>query len=390
MNTRSPTRPALFEPLEIRAVTLPNRIVISPMCQYSAHDGLVNDWHFAHLAKFAVGGAGMVFVEATAVEARGRITHGDLGIWSDSHADALQRIVKFIQSQGSVAALQIGHAGSKASAQRPWHGKGPLADSDAARGEPPWDTVAASNVSAEPGAPAPHGLDVEEIDAMRDAFVAAARRANACGFDVLEVHGAHGFLLHSFLSPLTNRRNDAYGGDLQGRMRFVLEIIEAVRAVWPQGKPLFFRGSVVDGADDGWQIEDSIALAKELKVRGVDVVDCSTGGISTVHRSNRSAAAELPRPGFLVPFAERIRKEANIMTQAVGLIMKPQQAEAILRAGSADLIAIAREALNDPHWALHAAQELGADSGFDVWPEQYGWWLARRKFADEHVAFAAD
>ncbi len=367
----------LLTPIDLRSVRARNRIVITPMCQYSARDGMANQWHFAHLAKFAVGGAGIVFFEATAVEARGRITHGDLGIWSERHADALKGIVEFIKDQGAVPALQIAHAGRKASTQRPWHGNGPMDESDAARGETPWDIVGPTDEPAGPGWLVPHGLTIEEIGSIRDAFADAARRADSAGFDIVEIHGAHGYLLHSFLSPLSNKRNDAYGGDLHGRMRLALEIAEAVRGVWPNDKPLFFRVSAVDGVEDGWQLADSVALARELKARGVDVVDCSSGGIAGA----ATTANVRRRPGFQVPFAACIRNEANIMTQAVGLIMTPAQAEAALRAGSADLIAIGREALYNPHWPLHAARELGVDPGYHNWPDQYGWWLARRKFA---------
>lgn len=355
---------------------LANRIVISSMCQYSARDGLANAWHFAHLAKFAVGGAGIVFVEATAVEARGRITHGDMGLWSDRHADALRGIVEFTKDQGAVAAIQLAHAGRRASIQRPWHGNGPLDETDAARGETPWNIVSVSDEPTGPGHLVPHALGIEEIGAIRDRFVDAARRANALGFDIAEIHAAHGFLLHSFLSPLSNSRVDAYGGDLNGRMRFALEVVEAVREVWPVDKPLFFRVSAVDGDANGWQVEDSIALARELKLRGVDVVDCSSGGIA----GSAPTKDVSRRPGFLVPFASRIRNEANIMTQAVGLITRPEQAENVLQEGSADFVAIAREALYNPHWPLHAVQHFGIDKDYHNWPDQYGWWLARRKF----------
>ncbi len=374
MTTKSSEQALLFTPIPLRTVRPRNRVVISPMCQYSAVDGLANDWHFAHLAQFATGGAGIVFPGAVAVEPRGRITHGDLGIWSDRQVEALAPIVRFLKDHGSVPAIQIGHAGRKASMQRPWHGNGPMDESDAARGEKPWPVVAASAVPVDDGWLVPHALEEDEIAGIRDAFVAAARRAHACGFEALEIHGAHGYLIHSFLSPISNRRTDGYGGDRAGRMRLALEITEAVRAAWPEELPLFFRISAVDGIDGGWELEDSVVLVTELKARGVDVVDCSSGGIA-----GSATAGRIPRgPGFQVPYAARIRGETGVMTQAVGLITEPDQAENILRAGDADLIAIGREALYDPFWPRHAAQALGADPDFADWPKQYGWWLERR------------
>lgn len=369
--------PLLFTPLDIRSVQLPNRIVISPMCQYSATDGLANDWHFAHLAQFAVGRAGCIFFEASAVTAQGRITHGDLGIWSDAHGEAMVPIVGFIRSQGCVPALQLAHAGRKASMQRPWHGNGPMDESDAERGESPWPVVGASAAPLDDGWLVPHSLTRNEIAQIVEAFAAAAGRALEAGFEVIEVHGAHGYLIQSFLSPLSNARGDAYGGSLRGRMRLALEVSEAVRGAWPEDKPLFFRISSVDGSDGGWEIEDSVALARELKPRGVDVVDCSSGGNSPKGATNSSIGRGL---GFQVPFAERLRREAGIATQAVGLILDGHQAEAILQEGRADLIAIGREALNNPHWPLHQAQALGVDPRYDMWPRQYGWWLGRRAY----------
>ena len=367
--------PRLFEPLTLRGVTLPNRIVISPMCQYTAEDGFPTDWHFAHLAKFALGGAGCVFFEASAVVPEGRITHGDLGIWSDDHAERLRPIVEFLRSQGSMTGIQIAHAGRKAASQRPWHGNGPLNETDAARGEDPWPVVAPSPLATADGWLLPVALERVGMDEIRDAFVAAARRSDAIGIDVLEIHGAHGYLLHSFLSPVSNTRTDDYGGSLENRMRFPLEVAEAVRAAWPEDKPLFFRISAVDGLEEGgWQIEDSVALASALKDYGIDVVDCSSGGIGGSAR-----AARIPRTeGFQVPFSAEVRAKAGIATMAVGLILEPSHAEAILDAGEADLIAIAREALWNPFWPRHAAKELGVVDHYETWPEQYSWWLSRR------------
>jgi 2,4-dienoyl-CoA reductase-like NADH-dependent reductase (Old Yellow Enzyme family) len=367
--------PLLFSPMTVRGVTLNNRIVISPMCQYSAREGLANEWHNVHLGQFALGGAGLVFCEAAAVEKRGRITHGDLGIWSAEHAEALKPIVAFLKAHGAAPGMQLAHAGRKASMQRPWHGNGPIDDSDFARGENTWDIVAPSAEAINEASLVPHELSVEEIRTIQQAFADAAGRSDAAGFEVLEIHSAHGYLSHSFLSPLSNHRNDAYGGDRAGRMRFTLETVEQVRAVWPDEKPLFVRISSVDGAEGGWQIEDSVVLTDEMKVRGVDVVDCSSGGIAGMATATRD-----PLPlGFRLPFSERIRADNEIATMTHGLILHAGQAEEILQAGQADLIGIAREALFDPYWPRHAAHALGADPDFADWPEQYGWWLTRRE-----------
>ncbi len=367
-------RSRLFQPLALRGVRLRNRIVISPMCQYSAHDGMAGDWHFAHLAQFAVGGAGLVFTEAAAVLAEGRITHGDLGLWQDLQIAPLARIAAFLKRQGATPAIQIAHAGRKASMQRPWFGNGPLDAADQARGERAWPIVAPTAEPVGPGWLLPEELDLAGIATIQEAFVATAERARRAGFEALELHGAHGYLTHSFLSPLANRRRDSYGGDLAGRMRFALELAERVRPRWPAELPLFFRISAVDGAAEGWSIEDSVALARALKARGVDVIDCSSGGIG-----GSATAAAVPRgPGFQVPFAAEIRRGAGIATQAVGLILDPAQAEAVLEAGEADLIAIGREALFNPHWPLQAALALEGEEAWALWPEQYGWWLERR------------
>jgi 2,4-dienoyl-CoA reductase-like NADH-dependent reductase (Old Yellow Enzyme family) len=364
--------PLLFQPLELRAVSARNRIVVSPMCQYSARDGQVTDWHFVHLGKFAQGGAGIVFVEATAVEARGRITHGDTGIWDDAHIPGLARIAAFVRSQGALPALQLAHAGRKASMARPWYGNGPLTDADLARGERAWDIVAPTSEPLAEGWLKPRAIDERDERTLIDAYRAAVRRAIAAGFEVLEVHAAHGYLLHSFLSPLANR------GTREERMRFPLDVVGAVREAWPAEKPLFVRVSAIDDVEGGWAIEDTVAFARELKAIGVDVVDCSSGGIL----GSATAATKIlvPRvPGFQLPFAERVRKDAGIKTMAVGLILTPAQAEEALAAGRADLIAIGREALYDPNWPLHAAQALGADPDMARWPVQYGWWLTRRE-----------
>ena len=372
------TKPVLFTPIALREVKLRNRIAISPMCQYSAKDGVANDWHFAHLARFALGGAGLIFVEATAVRREGRITHGDLGLWEDAQIAPLRRIAEFLKAEGAVPAIQLGHAGRKASMQRPWHGNGPLDANDSARGEEVWPIVAPSPLPMDEGWLVPHALDRGEMATLREDFRRATLRAVDAGFEAVEIHGAHGYLLQSFLSPIGNRRNDAYGGDRAGRMRFPLEVVETVRAAWPKERPLFFRVSAVDGLEGGWTLDDTVALAQELKARGIDVVDCSSGGIA-----GSATAARIPRsPGFQLPFAERVRREAGIKTMAVGLILEAHQAEAALEAGQADLIAIGREALYDPNWPLHAERALTGEAGmfdFSHWPVQAGWWLERRE-----------
>jgi 2,4-dienoyl-CoA reductase-like NADH-dependent reductase (Old Yellow Enzyme family) len=369
------TTPMLFQPITIRGLTLANRIVIAPMCQYSADEGLANDWQMVHLGKFAIGRAGGILTEAAAVLPEGRITHGDLGIWSDAHAEALRPIVRFLQGQGSAAGVQLGHAGRKASMQRPWYGNGPLGPEDAARGDKPWPIMGPTEAPVDAGWLKPQAMTEADIAKVIDAFAAAAKRADAVGFDFAEVHGAHGYLTQTFLSPLSNTRTDRWGGDLAGRMRFALEVAKAVRAAWPAEKPLFFRVSSVDGIEGGWEIEDSVALAKELKTLGVDVIDCSSGG----NNPKGATAAGLMRGlGFQTPFSERIRNEAGILTQAVGLILDGPQGEASLQEGKADLIAIGREALFDPHWPLHAARALGLED-YERWPKQYGWWLDKRE-----------
>lgn len=372
----------LFSPLELRGVTLPNRVVLSPLCMYSANSGVASNWQFAHLSTFARGGVGLVFAEATAVEPRGRITPRCLGIWTDAQAEALRPTTQFISDMGSLPGLQIAHAGRKASASPPWDGGKPLAVGDASWGDPGWQTVAPSEVPLAQGWPTPHALSEAEIADLVMAFADSARRAVVAGFKVLEIHGAHGYLIHSFLSALSNQRNDGYGGDRAGRMRFALEVTEAVRAAWPDELPLFFRLSAIDG--HGWEIEDSVALATELKARGVDVVDCSAGGITgapafRAQDDGKPLAKSGQRPlGFQVPYAEAIRTGADIKTMAVGRIVDPQQAEDILAAGKADLIALGRELMHDPFWALHAAETLASEDAFKLWPEQYRWAIVRR------------
>jgi len=368
--------PHLLQPLALRSLHTRNRVVISPMCQYSAQEGHLTDWHLVNLGRYAIGGAGIVFTEATAVQKRGRITHGCPGLWTDSQISGHARVAEFALLNGAIPAIQLGHAGRKGGMQRPWFGNGPLDAADTARSDMPWTPVGPSALPVADGWPLPHALTQADIDTLVADYASAARRALAAGYKIAEVHGAHGYLLHSFLSPLSNKRDDAYGGDLAGRMRLALEITQAVREVWPDDLPLFFRTSAVDGTPEGWSLEDTVTLATELKRIGVDVMDCSSSGIAG------SATAGVPQkrqPGFQVPYAERVRKDADMATMAVGLITHPQQAEDILAKGQADLIAIGREALVNPMWALHAAQTLAPDPQFTDWPEQSGWWLASRQ-----------
>jgi 2,4-dienoyl-CoA reductase-like NADH-dependent reductase (Old Yellow Enzyme family) len=339
--------PHLFEPLPIRSVTLANRIIVSPMCQYSSVDGFSNDWHFVHLGSRAVGGAALVMTEAAAVAAEGRISPQDLGIYDDRHVSGLERIVSFIHSQKTLAGIQLAHAGRKGSTRRPWEPPGAIRPEEGG-----WQPVGPTNEPFVDTYPVPRPLTIAEIAAIVAQFRSAALRALAAGFDVIELHAAHGYLLHEFLSPLSNLRDDDYGGSFANRTRFTHEVVEAVRRVWPERLPLFVRISSTDWVDGGWTIEDSVALARELRPLGVDLIDCSSGG--------NAAHATIPlAPGYQVPFAERVRRDAGLATGAVGLITAPQQAEDILRDGRADLIVVARQFLRDPYWAIHAAQALG-------------------------------
>jgi 2,4-dienoyl-CoA reductase-like NADH-dependent reductase (Old Yellow Enzyme family) len=372
------TTPLLFQSIELRGVRLRNRIVISPMCQYSAQDGHVTDWHLVHLGKFAQGGAGVVFMEATAVERRGRITHGDTGIWDDAHVAGLRRITEFVKSQGAVPALQLAHAGRKASMARPWYGNGPLTQADLDRGDKPWSIIAPTEQPIDASWIAPRAFREGDFQTVLASYRSAVRRALAAGFEILELHAAHGYLLHTFLSPLSNTRQGDFGGSLEGRMRFPLQVVAEVRKAWPDSKPLFVRCSSIDDVEGGWSIEDTVAFAAELKRLGVDVVDCSSGGIQgSATAATKTLAKRVP--GFQLPFSEKVRKEAGIATMAVGLILTAQQAEQALQEGRADLIAVGREALFDPNWPLHAAVALGTDADFAHWPQQYGWWLTRRE-----------
>jgi len=346
----------LFTPLTLRDTVLRNRIVVSPMCQYSCEDGFATDWHLVHLGSRAVGGAGLVIAEATAVQPRGRISPRDLGIWKDEHVSALERVARFIGLQGAAPGIQIAHAGRKASVSVPWEGGHPVAEADGG-----WTPVGPSALPFAAGSPVPEPLSAQGIAEVVASFAAAARRALSAGFKVVELHFAHGYLVHEFLSPLSNRRTDKYGGSFANRTRIAREIAQAVRAVWPERLPLFARISCTDWAEAGWDIGESVELARVLKSDGVDLVDCSAGG-------NIHGATAATGPGYLTPYADRIRREAGISTSTVGFITSAQQADHILRNGQADLVVLARQLLRDPYWPLHAAAELRAET---PWPRQY-------------------
>jgi 2,4-dienoyl-CoA reductase-like NADH-dependent reductase (Old Yellow Enzyme family) len=347
----------LFQPLKLREVELPNRIAVSPMCQYSCADGMANDWHLVHLGTRAVGGAGLVFTEATAVTPEGRISPQDLGLWSDRHAEPLARIVRFLHEQGSFAGIQLAHAGRKASTYRPWEGQGALPESVGG-----WRRVLAPSPTAfNDHYPQPLALTEPEIREVVQAFASAARRAVDAGFDVLEIHSAHGYLLHEFLSPLSNHRDDRYGGSFENRTRIVREVVEAVRKVWLERRPLFLRISSTDWIPGGWDVEQSVELARQVRALGVDLMDCSSAGVAP--------GAKVPLgPGFQTAFADQIRREADIATGAVGLITEPVQADHVVRTGQADLVLLARQLLREPYWPLRAAHELGHATS---WPAQY-------------------
>ena len=366
----------LFTPMRIRDVVLRNRIVVSPMATYSALGGFVTDWHVQHIGKLAAGGAGLVFVEQSSVNRQGRITYGCLGIWEDSHIAGLKRLADLIRSLGAASAIQIAHSGRKGSSQRPWEGGGPLGQADIeARREEPWEIVSATEIPFDVNWPAPSRIDREQIEQLVGDYAKAFARARAAGFDAIELHCAHGYLLQSFLSPLGNDRTDEYGGDLTNRMRLPLRIAKVMRDMWPAHLPCFVRISSVDGVGVGWSLEDSVKFAVALKAQGIDVVDCSSGGFKLP--SGQSLVSRTP--GFQLPFSERIRNESGILTMGVGLIREGSQAELVLREGRADLVALGRELLWNPNWPAQMAVEANAKTGWDAWPEQYGWWLRRRR-----------
>nr|MDQ6890605.1 NADH:flavin oxidoreductase/NADH oxidase [Bacteroidota bacterium] len=346
----------LFEPIQIRGIQLKNRITVSPMCEYSSTDGFANDWHLVHLGSRAVGGAGLIFTEATAVSPEGRITHDDLGLWKEEHIDFLKRITAFIQQQGAVPGIQLAHAGRKASHFSPWKGGKALAENEGA-----WETLAPSAIAYKDGEPSPKAMSKYDIQKVINDFASATERAVKAGFKVFEIHAAHGYLINEFLSPLSNHRTDEYGGTFEDRIKLLLEIINVMRKVLPDEMPLFVRISATDWVDGGWTDDDSVALAKVLKTKGVDLIDCSSGG--------NSHEQKIPvRPLYQVPFSEKIKKEAGMLTAAVGLITTAGEAEVILKNNQADLIVMARQFLRDPYFPLHAAKELGVDV---PWPVQY-------------------
>jgi len=346
----------LFTSLPVRGITLRNRIMVSPMCQYSCVDGMATDWHLVHLGSRAVGGAALVMTEATAVEARGRISPADLGIWEDRHTAPLERIARFVQSQGAAAGMQLAHAGRKASVAAPWEG---------GRAIPPtqggWPVVGPSAMPFDDGSPVPKALTGTEVRETVRSFVSAAQRALSAGFQALEIHAAHGYLIHEFLSPLSNTRADDYGGSFENRTRLLREIVTEVRRVWPEKLPLLVRISATDWVAGGWDVEQSVELARGLKTEGVDIIDCSSGG-------NVKGVTTSIGPGYQTPFADRLRKDAGVMTAAVGLITSAQQADHVLRTGQADLVVLARALLRDPYWPLRAAAELHQEI---AWPNQY-------------------
>jgi 2,4-dienoyl-CoA reductase-like NADH-dependent reductase (Old Yellow Enzyme family) len=366
----------LFNPLQIRDVTIPNRIVVSPMSQYISKNGYANDWHFAHLSRFALGGAGLIFTEATAVEERGRRTHGDLGLWENGQIAELVRLTSFIKQQDSIAGIQLAHAGRKASERRPWHGEIPVDEEDIElRDEAPWQSIGPGNKPYAEGWHLPLQMTINDIEQLKQNFKDAARRSLDAGFDIIEIYAAHGFLLHQFYSPIANIRSDKYGGSFDNRIRLSIEVVEEIRSVWPENKPLFFRLSATDWIEGGWEINDTIEFAKKLKEAGVDLIDCSSGGIGGSEKQQKIPL----RPGFQVPLAKEVRDKADILTMAVGLICQAQSANEIIEKENADLVAIAREVLSNPNWPLHAAQELGIDNDFSLWKPQFGWWLNKRE-----------
>ena len=346
----------LFEPLRIRSMELKNRIVVSPMCQYSSKDGFANDWHLVHLGSHAVGGPGLVFTEATAVSPEGRISPDDLGIWKDEHAEMLSRIVSFVEKQGAVPGIQLAHAGRKASHHSPWNGGKALTAEEGA-----WQTHAPSAIPFKEEEPSPKAMDKKVIEQLIHDFKSAAARAVKAGFKIIEIHAAHGYLLNEFMSPLSNQRTDEYGGSFENRIRIVIEVIHAIREVWTEERPLFIRISATDWVSGGWTEEDSVMFVSAIKDQGVDLVDCSSGGVSHLQK--------IPvAPLYQVPFAKKIKEETGILTAAVGLITSAQESEQILKNQQADLIVMARQLLRDPYFPLHAAKELGADI---AWPVQY-------------------
>jgi 2,4-dienoyl-CoA reductase-like NADH-dependent reductase (Old Yellow Enzyme family) len=375
INGGKAARPMLFEPLSIRGLTLKNRLVVPPMVHYRCDPGhTCGTFHVVHLGRYALGGFGLVFVEATAVEEIGLINEHDLGIWNDAQMESFKPLIAFMKRQGTAIGIQLAHGGRKSSSQTAMQGMGPLTEENLKAGARQWQPVGPTAEPVAKGWLTPRQLTTAECKAMVGTWANAARLAVGAGFDTIEIHTAHGYLLASFLSPVSNTRNDEYGGDRAGRMRLPLEIVEAVRREMPDTMPLFVRVSSVDGTQEGWNMDDTVAFARELKARGVDVIDCSSGGIS-----GSATAAQVPRSlGFQVPYAERVRKEADISTMAVGIILEAEQAETVLQNGQADLVAIGRQSQFNPNIAHHWAHDLGINRRFEDWTPEYGWWLEKR------------
>ena len=370
----------LFSDLVIKNVKFRNRIVLSPMCQYKARHGYIDDWHIQHYSRFAFSGLGAAFVEATGVSPEGRITHGCTGLWDDSHVDGMSKITKIFKDHNCVSGIQLAHAGRKASFLRPWDGARPIEEDN--KSEKKWQTIAPSSVPVNEQSPTPIQMNKKDIEKVKNEFKLSANRASEAGFDILEIHGAHGYLLHSFFSPISNKRTDEYGGSLENRMRFGLEVVKSVRSAWSEDKPLFFRISSVDGGEKGSSFEDNIIYAKALKDHGVDLIDCSSGGIGGSPVLNKSKIT----PGFQVPYSEKIRKQANIQTMAVGAIIDAFQAEQIITEKRADLIAIGRELLADTQWVYKAATTFELPDAKSYLPDSYSFYLSRRdKYLDRNA-----
>ena len=370
----------LFSSFKIKSKSFRNRIVLSPMCQYKAKDGVISDWHFQHYSRFAFSGLGAAFVEATGVSPEGRIGHGCTGIWSDSHVEGLSKVAKIFNEYNCLSGIQLAHAGRKASYLRPWDGASPITEND--KVEPAWQTIGPSAIPINNSSPVPKEMTVEDINKVREDFKKAAQRADKAGFDIIEIHGAHGYLLHSFFSPLSNQRNDQYGGNFENRIRFAMEVIADIKSVWPDNKPLFYRLSSIDAPGQGANLEDNIMLAKSLKSVGVDVIDCSSGGITGSPVLTKSKII----PGFQVPYSEKIKKDAEISSMAVGAIISADQANEIISNKRADLVAMGRELLADTQWVYKAATYFNLENAKDYLPDSYSFYLSRR---DEYLDRAA-
>ena len=362
----------LFSSLKIKSKTFRNRVVLSPMCQYKAKDGIISDWHLQHYSRFAFSGLGAAFIEATGVSPEGRIGHGCTGIWSDDHVEGLSKIVKTFNQYDCLSGIQLAHAGRKASFLRPWDGASPITEND--KIEPAWQTIGPSAIPINNSSPVPKEMTIEDINRVKEDFKNAAIRANIAGFDILEIHGAHGYLLHSFFSPISNMRNDQYGGNFENRIRFAMEIIADIKSIWPENKPLFYRLSSIDAPGQGATIEDNVQLAKSLKIAGVDVIDCSSGGITGSPVLTKSKII----PGFQVPYSEKIKKEAEISSMAVGAIINADQANEIILNKRADLVAMGRELLADTQWVYKAATHFKLENAKSFLPDSYSFYLSRR------------